>query len=74
MFQTTNQIGSMVLLYLPTKLGGFVRATAGKYSMHGAYRIEHHRAKNKSPELNLELYWTIIIPHNPQYIVIYWVI
>ena len=31
-------ICSMVLVYLPTKLGDFVRANVGKYSIHGAYR------------------------------------
>ena len=30
-------ICSMVLVYLPTKLGDFVRANFGKYSIHGAY-------------------------------------
>ena len=29
-------ICSMVLVYLPTKLGDFVRANIGKYSIHGA--------------------------------------
>jgi len=28
---------TMVLVYLPTKLGDFVRANVGKYSIHGAY-------------------------------------
>ena len=27
----------MVLVYLPTKLGDFVRANVGKYTIHGAY-------------------------------------
>jgi hypothetical protein len=35
-------IGSMVLVYLPTKLGDFVRANVGKYSIHGAYGWELH--------------------------------
>ena len=30
-------IGSMVLVYLTTKLGDLVRANVDKYSIHGAY-------------------------------------
>ena len=29
----------MVLVYLPTKLGDFVRANVGKYTIHGAYFV-----------------------------------
>jgi hypothetical protein len=32
-------ICSMVLVYLPTWLGDFVRANVGKYSIHGAYGL-----------------------------------
>ena len=31
---------TMVLVYLPTKLGDFVRANVGKYSIHGAYVLK----------------------------------
>ena len=32
-----STISSMVLVYLPKKMGDFVRANVGKYSTHGAY-------------------------------------
>jgi len=34
---TITHMRTMVLVYLPTKLGDFVRANVGKYTIHGAY-------------------------------------
>ena len=38
-YDCLSPICSMVLVYLTTKLGDFVRANVGKYSIHGAYGI-----------------------------------
>ena len=38
-YKSPLPIGSMVLVYLPRKLGDFVRANVGKYSIHGAYGL-----------------------------------